>query len=63
MMQSLPTNVTSIVSTNFRKILRYKMDCYILHTISLIIILIFVIAIIRNHYTRHKSKHIAVLTI
>ena len=39
------------------------MDSYILHTISLVIILLFVIAIISNHYTKHKSKHIAVLTI
>ena len=47
----------------FIKNLDTKIDCYILQTISLVIILLFVIAIICNHYTKHNSKHIAVLTI
>ena len=61
--ENVPTNVTSTVSKYFHKKLIYKMDSYILHTISLVIILLFVIAIISNHYTKHKSKHMAVLTI
>ena len=32
------------------------MDCYILHTTFLVNILLFIIAIICNHYAKHRSK-------
>ena len=47
----LSINVSAIImrtiSTNFQnKKGRYKMDCYILHTVLLLIILLFIIAIV-----------------
>ena len=57
-MDIAPTNV----SRNFdNKELRYKMDCYILHTLLLVIILqftriYFIIAVVCYHYTKHRSK-------
>ena len=33
---NISANVMSAVSTNFHKKVRYKMDCYILHPISLV---------------------------
>ena len=56
-------NVTSTVSTNFNKKVRYKMDCYILHIVVLVII---VFAVICSHYAIHSwnwKKRIAVPTI
>ena len=54
---AVSTNVTSTASINFHnKKLRYKMDCYILHTILLVTILLFINAIISYHYTKHRSK-------
>ena len=50
---TIATNVTSAVSTNFYKKVRYKMDFYILHTVLLVIILLFMIAIICYHYAKH----------
>ena len=38
------------------KKVRYKIDCYILHTILLAIILLLIITIICNHYAKHRSK-------
>ena len=32
------------------------MDCYILRTVLLVIILLFIIAITCYHYAKHKSK-------
>ena len=59
--------VMSTVSTYFHNNKeRYRMDCYILYTVILMIILLFIIAIICLHYAKHRSKqkkHIAVLTI
>ena len=51
---NLSINVSAIimrtVSTNFQnKKGRYKMDCYILHTVLLLIILLFIIAIVCYH--------------
>ena len=44
-------NVTSALSKNFYyKKVRYKIDCYILHTVLLVIILLFIIAITCYHY-------------
>ena len=54
---NVSTNVTSAVSLNYDdKKVRYKMDCYILHTFLLVIILIFMIAIICYYYEKHRSK-------
>ena len=53
---TIRTNVTSILSINFRKKVRYKIDCYILHTILLVIILPFITAIICYRYAKHRSK-------
>ena len=44
-------------SINFdNKKIRYKMDCYILHTFLLVTILLFTITIICHHYAKHRSK-------
>ena len=52
---SVSTNVTGTVSTNFHnKQVKYKMDCDILHTALLVIILLFIIAIICHHYAKQK---------
>ena len=54
---AIPTSVTSTVSINYDdKKVRYKMDCYILCTVLLMIILLFIIAITCDHYTKHRSK-------
>ena len=52
-----PTNVTSTVplKSNDEK-LRYEMECLILHTILLVITLLFIIAIICYHNTKYSSK-------
>ena len=49
-------NVMNTVSTNFHKKVRYKTDCYILHTILLVIILLLITAIICYHFAKHTSK-------
>ena len=47
----VPKNVTSTFSTNFyNKKVRYKMSCYLIHTVLLVIILLFIIAIKGYHY-------------
>ena len=51
------TNVTSIVSTNFyNKKIGYIMDYYILNTVLLVVILLFIITIICYHYAKHRSN-------
>ena len=63
---TIPTNVANTVSTNSGdKKVKYKIDCYILHTFLLVIILLFIIAIICYHYTnqRLKRKRTGALTI
>ena len=53
---TISTNVTSMMSTNsYGKKVKYKIDCYILHTVLLVIIL-FIIAVIYYHYTKHRSN-------
>ena len=44
---------------------KYKIDCYILHTVSLVIMLLFIITIICYHYAKSRSnqKGIDALTI
>ena len=51
------TNVTSTVSINcHNKKVRYKIDCYILHKVLLVIILLLTITIICYYYAKHRSK-------
>ena len=62
MTNSISKNVRSTVSRNSGdKKVKYKMDCHILRTILLAIILLFKIAIICNHYAKHQSKQKSVL--
>ena len=54
---TIATNVTGTVPTNLHnKKVRYKTDCYILQTSSLVIISLFIIAVIYYHYTKRGSK-------
>ena len=47
---SITINVTNTVSINRHiKKIRYKMDCYILQTVLVVIILLFIITIISYH--------------
>ena len=57
-------NAENITSTNFddQKI-RYKMDFCRLHTVLLGLVLLFLIAAIFCHYTKHSAKCIGKLTI
>ena len=55
------TNMTNTISANVStnsngKKVRYKMDCYIFHTVLIVIILLFIIAIICYRYAKHSSK-------
>ena len=51
------TNVTSTVSMRrYNEKVRYKIDCYILHTVLLVITLLLIIAIIYYHYAKHRLK-------
>ena len=47
------TNVSR--KSNYKKV-RYKIDCYILHTDWLAIILLLIITIICYHYAKHRPK-------
>ena len=63
---NIPKNVTSTVSINSNdKEVRHKINCWILHTVLIVIILLFIIAIICYHYLKHRPKqtHFGVLTI
>ena len=58
---SVSTNVASTKQTNVsincdNKKVRYKIDCYILQTFLLVTILLFMIAIIFDHYIIYRSK-------
>ena len=62
-MNNVPPNVSK--NSDDKKV-RNKMDCYILHTVLLVIILLFTMAIICYQYAKHRSKlkkHFAVLKI
>ena len=66
MTNTIATHVTSAMLTNSDdKKIRYKIDCYILHTFLLKIMLLLIITIICYHYTKHRSKekYITALTI
>ena len=53
MTNTIARNV-SIIADN--KKVRHKIDCYILHTILLVTILLLIITIISYHYVKHRSK-------
>ena len=60
-MDNVSTKKTSSIATNVikncrGKSVRYRIDCYILHTVLLAIILILIITIIYFHYAKHSSK-------
>ena len=63
-MDSVSTNVTNIsanvtstmLTKSGDKKVRYKMDCYILHKVLSGITLLFTIATICYHYTKHRAK-------
>ena len=60
-MENVSTKITNTiatnVSTNFEdKNVRYKVDCYILHTVLLVIKLLLMITIICYYYAKHRSK-------
>ena len=56
------TNITNTIATSTVSInpdgkkRRYKIDCYILHTVLLVIALLLLITIIWYHYAKHRSK-------
>ena len=56
-MHMVSTNIIATnVSINFQtNKVRYKIDCYILHTVSLVIVLPLIIAIICYHYVKHEN--------
>ena len=54
---TVPTNVIVTVSINSDdKIVRPKMDYYILYTFLLVTLLLFIIFIICYHYIKYRSK-------
>ena len=60
-MDIVSTKITNTISTNasiycHKKNVRYKTDCYILHTVLLVVILLFIVTIICYHYAKYMSK-------
>ena len=53
----MKSTIAANVSVNCHsKKVRYKLDCYILHKVSLAIMLLLMVTIICYHYTKHKSN-------
>ena len=50
------TIIINISMNSGDKIVRYKIDCYILYTVLLAILLLLIIIIICYHYATHKKK-------
>ena len=50
---TIPANVS--ISSDNKKV-RKKTDCFILHAVLLVIVLLLITSIICDHYTRHRSK-------
>ena len=50
------TIVTNVSIDSDDKKVRYKIDCYVLHTVLLVIILLLIITIICYNYAKHRSK-------
>ena len=60
-MDIISTSVTNTIGATVSiysddKKVRFKVDCYILHTVLLVIILLLIITISCCHYAKHKSK-------
>ena len=56
-MDIVSTKETNTIATNCHsKKVKYKIDCYILHTVFLAIILLLIITIICYYYAKHRSK-------
>ena len=60
-MDIVSTRKTNTIATNVTKNchskkVRYKIDCYILHTVLLVIMLILRITVICYHYAKHRLK-------
>ena len=58
MTNTIPTNAS--INCHSEKV-RCKIDCYILHTVLLAIILLLIIAIISYHYAKHRSEQKALM--
>ena len=53
----MKNTIAANVSVNCHsKKVRYKLDCYILHKVSLAIMLLLMVTIICYHYAKHKSN-------
>ena len=64
MANTVPTNVMSTMLRNSAdKNVRYKLNCYIVHTVLLVIILLLIIANICCHYANHWSKQKGIDTV
>ena len=57
-MDIVSTKITNTIATNVTKNCHSKKarDCYILHTLLLVIILRLIITIICYHYAKHRPK-------
>ena len=53
-MEIVSTKKTNNIASKVTK--RYRFDCYILHTVLLVIILLLIINIICYHFAKHRSK-------
>ena len=54
---TVPMNTANTVSINFDdEKVGYKMNCYILNTVLLVLILLFIIAIVCRYCTKHRLK-------
>ena len=60
----MTNSIAANVSRNYNdKKVRYKTDCYILHTVLLAIMLLLIIAITCYHYEKHRSKQKGINTL
>ena len=50
------TIATNVSINGHNKKVRHKINCYILHTLLLAIILLLIITIVCYHFTNHSSK-------
>ena len=60
-MNIVSTKITNTIAANAsinsdNKKVRYKIDCYILHTVLLVIVLLLIITITSYHYAKDRSK-------
>ena len=58
-MDTVSTEMTNTIATNVSinsddKKVRYKINCYILHTILVVIILLLTVTVICCHYAKHR---------